>query len=78
MSVVLKNEIHTLTSWPEHLLLAAHDVSPGLVHGEPDHDGGGRVLGGLTQVLPRIVNMHSPDLETPVLKHDIKYIVCES
>ena len=57
---------------PEHLLLAAHDVCPGLGDGEPDHDRGGRVLRRLTQILSRIINVNTPDLKTPVLKQEAR------
>ena len=30
------------------------------------------MLAGLTQILPRIVNVDPPDLETPVLQHEAR------
>ena len=47
---------------PEHLLLAAHDAGGGLVDLQPGDDAGGRVVGGLAEIVPTVRESGGADL----------------
>ena len=46
----------------EDLLLAAHDAGGGLVDLQPGDDAGGRVVGGLAEIVPTVRELGGADL----------------